>query len=267
MNMVLNNDGETSIYREDSLANPHTWGPEAAASVPLGSVDVLVANPPFGQRVKTGGQEILSQFDLGAMWEQADDGRWTIKTDAAGRPRLEKTQPPEVLFVERCVQFLKPGTGRAAIVLPNGNLNNPSRGFVREWLLRETQILAVVDMQRDLFKFAGGGTDTQTSLLLIRRLAPEERELARGKGLDYPIFMAVAESIGHDKRGKTLYKRDADGNDVTVEAAETVTTADPATGREVEQTITNKIKVVDDDLPAVADAYLRWAAEHADAAA
>ena len=60
------------------------------------------------------------------------------------------------------------------------------------------KIVAVVDMARDLFQ---PKNDTQTSMLLMRRLAPEERRLAEVGRLDYPVFMAVTQKIGHDKRG------------------------------------------------------------------
>lgn len=260
MNMVMNNDGSGGLFQANSLLSPHRWDPELRQAVPLGSIDALVANPPFGANIVIDDEEILSQYDLAAVWDQEEPGRWSMRLDKAGNPVLQKSQPPEILFIERCLQFLKPGTGRMAIVLPNGILNNPGLAYVRQWLLQNAQILAVVDMHRDLFQ---PKNDTQTSILMLRRLASDEKAVAEGEGLNYPIFMAVAEKIGHDKRGNLIYRRNEKGEDVLVERVETVSEIDPATGNEVVREITVKDRLVDDELPEVATAYLRWLGEHA----
>jgi type I restriction enzyme M protein len=257
MNMVMNNDGEGGLFQANSLANPHTWRiPEG--KVALGSFDVLFTNPPFGVGIVVEGENILSQYDLAAMWDPQQDGRWTIRIDGNGNRVPQKSQPPEILFIERCVQFLKPGTGRMAMVIPNGILNNPALGYVRAWMLANTQILAVVDMARELFQ---PGNDTQTSMVLMRRLAPDERPVAASGKLDYPVFMAVAERIGHDKRRNTLFRRTADGQEVLVARIETDYQIDAATGEEVAYEIEVKDRVIDDELPDVAQAYIQWLSE------
>jgi hypothetical protein len=48
---------------------------------------------------------------------------------------------PEVLFIERCVDWLKAG-GRMGIVLPDGILGNPGDEYIRWWTLRHTWVLA-----------------------------------------------------------------------------------------------------------------------------
>lgn len=93
-----------------------------------------------------------------------------------------------------------------AIVLPNGLLNNSGLACFRRVILAEAQILAVVDMHRDLFQ---PRNDTQTSMVLLRKWGVGENAESHG---DYPIFMAVADHVGHDKRGRTTYKRNADGS-------------------------------------------------------
>jgi type I restriction enzyme M protein len=142
-----------------------------------------------------------------------------------------------------------------AMVIPNGILNNPSLSYVRHWLLRHVQILAVVDMQRDLFQPAN---DTQTSIVLMRRLNAGEVAQAEAKGLDYPIFMAVAEKIGHDKRGNVIYRRTPEGEDALISRMETVTEIDQQTGAEVLRQVALTERQIDDELPEVADAYLHW---------
>jgi type I restriction enzyme M protein len=213
MNMVMNNDGEGGLFQANSLANPHTWNPDAARAVPLGSIDVLFTNPPFGANIVVDDEHVLEQYDLAAVWDQQPDGSWRMRLDKNGNQVLQRSQPPEILFIERCVQFLVPGTGRMAMVIPNGILNNPVLGYVRQWMLQHTQILGVVDMARDLFQ---PKNDTQTSMVLMRRLSADEERVAVTKGLDYPVFFAVVEKIGHDKRGNLIYRRTPEWKEVMV---------------------------------------------------
>ncbi|MHB8868394.1 MAG: N-6 DNA methylase [Thermoleophilia bacterium] len=260
MNMVMNNDGAGGLFQGNSLENPNKWDPELRARVQLGSVDSIVTNPPFGANILIDDEEILGQYELAAVWDQAADGTCAIRMDRHGNPVLQKSQPPEILFIERCIQLLRPGTGRMAMVIPNGILNNPGLAYVRRWILENAQVVAVVDMHRDLFQ---PKNDTQTSMVLMRRLSAAEKKKATTAGLDYPVFMAIAEKIGHDKRGGTIYRRNEEGEDVLVAREETVSEIDRATGAEV--WVTRKVteRLVDDELPEVATAYLRWLGAHA----
>lgn len=259
MNMVMNNDGSGGLFRANSLENPHRWDPDLAKCVRLGQIDVIVTNPPFGANIVIDDEEILSQFELAAMWDRDDDGTWQLRRDRHGVPVLQKSQPPEVLFIERCVQMLKHGTGRMAMVIPNGILNNPGLTYVRWWLSQNVQVLAVIDMHRDLFQ---PKNDTQTSLVLMRRLSKSECLRATEAGLDYPVFMAIAEKIGHDKRGNTIYRRNEDGEDVLIAREETLTQIDRETGKEVLYRSALTERLVDDELPEVATFYMRWLGEH-----
>lgn len=259
MNMVMNNDGSGGLFQANSLANPHTWDPSAAQSVRPGSLDVVCTNPPFGANIVIDDHDVLSQYELAAVWDEEENGDWKMRT-VDGQRVLQKSQPPEILFIERCVQLLKPGSGRMAIVIPNGILNNPRLGYLRQWLLDHTQILAVVDMARELFQ---PKNDTQTSMVLMRRLAPNEIAQAKASRLDYPCFMAWTQKVGHDKRGNTIYRRNEQGEDIVVVRKEAQTERDPTTG---EQTITElevKEVLVDDELPEVAESYLHWLVENA----
>jgi type I restriction enzyme M protein len=258
MNMVMNNDGSGGLYQANSLESPYRWGEELRRRVKLGSFDVVVTNPPFGANILIDDQEILGQYDLAAVWDVDERGQWAIRRDKHGNAVLQKAQPPEILFIERCIQLLKPGTGRMAMVIPNGILNNGGLAYVRQWLLENTQILAVVDMNRDLFQ---PKNDTQTSMVLTRRLSTKESQQARKGGLDYPLFMAIAEKIGHGKRGNVIYRRTETGEDALISRVETVREIDPDTGEEVLREIEIKERQIDDELPEVATAYLRWLGE------
>lgn len=259
MNMVMNNDGSGGLWQANSLTNPRTWSPDAAARLALGTVDVVVSNPPFGANIVIDDEEVLEQYDLAAMWDRSVDGGWIMRRDKHGVPVLQKSQPPEILFIERIVQLLRPASGRAAIVIPNGILNNPALGYVRHWLMTRVQVLAVVDMARELFQ---PKNDTQTSMVFVRRLDDDERQLAERGELEYPIFMAVTDHIGHDKRGNVLYRRTDAGDDILVRRTDTISEIGPQTGEEVLRTIDVDERLVDDDLPDVATAYLRWLSDH-----
>lgn len=259
MNMVMNNDGEGGLFQANSLSNPKTYYQEAMQAVPLGTVDIVFTNPPFGANIVVDDKETLSQFDLAAMWDLQDDGNWKMRLDKNGEKVLQKSQPPEILFIERCVQFLKEGTGRMAMVIPNGILNNPALGYVRQWILENTQIIAVVDMARELFQ---PKNDTQTSMVLMRRLSPSEKNLAKSRKLDYPIFMAVTEKIGHDKRGSTTYRQTKTGEDVVIIRPEEVVELDKS-GKEVTRILEIKERFVDDELPEVAIAFRDWLSKQA----
>jgi type I restriction enzyme M protein len=255
MNMVMNNDGSGGLFQANSLANPHTWDPEAAQAVELGSVDVLCTNPPFGANIVIDDEDVLSQYELAAQWDLDPQGSWVRRVDSSGKSVLQRSQPPEILFIERCVQLLKPGSGRMAMVIPNGILNNPALGYVRQWILHNTQVLAVVDMARDLFQ---PKNDTQTSMVLLRRLEKAGKEAAQAGKLDYPCFMAVTGKVGHDRRGNPIYRRTDEGEDVVVVRKEARVERDPATGEEVVTEIEVKELLLDDELPEVAEAYIHW---------
>ena len=178
-----------------------------------------------------------------------------MRTDAHGSRVLQGSQPPEILFIERCVQLLKPGTGRMAIVVPNGILNNPALGYVRQWILENVQVVAVVDMARELFQ---PKNDTQTSMVLMRRLDNGERAKAKAGELDYETFMAFTEKVGKDRRGNPLYRRNEYGEEIVAIRREIVSAVDAKTGEVTTKEIELKELLIDDELHEAADAYLDW---------
>lgn len=256
MNMVMNNDGSGNLFQANSLEHPHRWATDMAKVVPLGSIDVLVTNPPFGTKIVIDDPRILAQYDVAAAWTDKDDKKSVIplmiRKDSKGKPILQSSQAPEVLFVERALDFLKPG-GRMAIVLPNGLLNNPGLAYFRNAILGRAQVLAVIDMHRDLFQ---PHNDTQTSMVLLRKWSAGESSASHG---DYPIFMAIADSVGHNKRGKTTHKRNPDGS-VILREVETIKTR-VSDGQEERIIVKSRQPIVDDELDEVADQYHAWLEE------
>ena len=252
MNMVMNNDGAGGLFQGNSLVSPALWDDDFRRKKLMGRVDLLFTNPPFGSKIPVSDTNILEQFELGHIWDyDGESDQWT-KTET-----LHKSQPPEILFIERCVQFLKPG-GRMAIVLPDGILGSPGLGYVREWILRNTRILASIDMHPDTFQ---PFVSIQTSILIMERKTDDliGVEGAAGRINDYPVFMAVANHIGHDKRGNVTYVRDPQGNEIVEQIDEQVKDWDDGTPVYRKQTI--KRKVVDDNTQQIAQGFRQWLSE------
>ena len=90
---------------------------------------------------------------------------------------------------------MKPGTGRAAIVLPDGILTNSSLQGVRDWLLARFQLLAVVSLPQEAFQHAGAGV--KASVVFVRKRAEDEQP-----DDDEAIFMAAPANIGYDATGR-----------------------------------------------------------------
>lgn len=256
MNMVMNNDGAGGLYQANSLEPPAGWRDEALRNRKLfGKVDLVFTNPPFGSKIPVTDPSILEQYDLGHRWSYDESTDKWNKGEG-----LQKSQPPEILFIERCVQFLKPGTGRAAIVLPDGILGSPGLGYVREWILRNTQILASIDLHPDTFQ---PFVSIQTSVLVLQRKTKEQIDLesAAGQISDYDIFMAVANHVGHDKRGQVTYVRDAKGNEIFDEVEKDVWEFDDRGVRVIRK---HKIqsKILDDNTNQIAEVFRQWLYQH-----
>jgi type I restriction enzyme M protein len=134
------------------------------------------------------------------------------------RAAPQKKVPPEILFIESCYRFLKPGSGVMAIVLPNGILGNPGLQMeaVRWWMLYKMELLASVDLPAEAFM---PQISIQASCILLRRRDDSElRLLGNEAPKQRPVFMAIAENCGHGRRGETRYVRGPDGEElITVE--------------------------------------------------
>lgn len=143
---------------------------------------LVMANPPFAGDIKE--NTIISRYELG----KNAAGKWQNKV---GR---------DILFIERNLNFLKPG-GRMAIVLPQGRFNNSSDKAIREFIAERCRILAVVGLHGNVFK---PHTGTKTSVLFVQKwdddLCPKKE--------DYPIFFATMQKPGKDNSGDKIYLKD-----------------------------------------------------------
>jgi type I restriction enzyme M protein len=246
MNMVMNNDGRGGLFALNSLWKPANWPvKEAQELVELGTMDIVMANPPFGTKIKVEGQEILEQFDLAHAWTKKGD-RWEMEGT------LRAAMPPEVLFIERCVQFLRPGTGKLGIVVPDGILGNPDYEYIRYWILSNCEILASVDLPVETFL---PRTGTQTSVLMLRRKSEQEKlaQSLSDQSEDYQIFMAIAKAVGKDRRGKIIYRLDREGREII--NRDLYPSFRDSTVLDFLPSVEPSGRVNDDDLPTIAQLY------------
>jgi type I restriction enzyme M protein len=184
MNMIIHDDGHTNVIGFDALEDVEKMT-EKNRGFEKNRFDVIVTNPPFGANVKRSEHPYLEKFALGQNGKKSRDNQKT-----------------EILFIERCIDFLKPGTGQMAIVLPDGILTNSSLQYVRDFIMERCQINAVVSLPG--FAFSHFGAGVKSSLVFLRRKREDEK---LGK---YKIFMAIAENIGYEANGKKDKQNDLD---------------------------------------------------------
>ncbi len=147
--------------------------------------DVLMANPPFAGDIKE--SRIIHKYELG------------FNTKGKAQSKVGR----DILFIERNLDFLKPG-GRMAIVLPQGRFNNTSDKYIREFVADHTRILAVVGLHQNTFK---RHTSTKTSILFVQKWD----EKICPKKENYPIFFAVSEKGGKDNSGDYIFVKNGNG--------------------------------------------------------
>ena len=183
MNMILHDDGHTNVISTDALQQFDRIRERSGNNeFKEGSFDLILTTPPFGTMVPLSDHPYLKDYEL---WDQPN------KT---GHKRLRKNQRTEILFIEQIWHFLKPGIGRAAVVIPDGILTNSSLQGVRDFLLERFQINAVVSLPQTAFTHFG--TSVKTSIIFLRR-----RDNGEKPSDDEAIFMALTELIGYDATG------------------------------------------------------------------
>lgn len=194
--MAIVGDGKSNIFNFDSLEPYKKLNSNFTKRIKPGTVDIITTNPPFGTKIDDTRDFVLEQYELGHKLE-----------DGVPTTTLLDGQDPDKLFVERDIFYLKNATdkedgGRMVIVLPKQNLSGAQEDSVefRKWLMKKVKITAIVDLPREAFQ---PHTGTKTSLIFLKKV--------RNIPEDYPIFMAVSEAVGHDRRGNPLFRKDASG--------------------------------------------------------
>jgi len=232
MRMILEDDGYSGIVNTNSLANLHAIQKEFSKSTNLKEIgstfDVILTNPPFGSQGKIASESVLRDFSLGYKWLNDSRGK-LVATN-----QLQNGQVPEILFIERCLELLK-GGGRLAIVLPNGDFENSSLDYVREFIKSKAKILGIVALPPETF--IPHGTGVKASLLFCQKLSSVELENKKKK--DYSIFFAKIVKVGYEgnKNGTVIYKKDSQGKIIENESGE---------------------PIVDEDIPQIISAYSQF---------
>lgn len=192
--MALIGDGRGGVFCENSLLPPKEWHPITQSKVRLGTFDVVLTNPPFGAKITIKGDAVLSQYELGYKWATNKATNEPERTN-----RLEQKRSPQILFLDRCIQLLKPG-GRMGIVLPESILGNPSYAYLVAFIQQHAQVRGIVTMPESLFKTSGkGGTHTKVAVLFLEKGATTN---------EHEIFMSNVKWCGHDSRGNPTYRKD-----------------------------------------------------------
>lgn len=193
--MLLAGDGQTNLYRVNSLLTPkrtRSLLDAAGEGEPLLSIedvtrtrigrsfkgfDVILTNPPFAGEIREG--DLLESYDL----------------HRPGR-RIER----DILFLERCIQLLRPG-GRIGIVLPHNKLGGSAWTYAREWLLRQLQVVAVLSLGRSTFL---PHTHQKADVLFgVKRRRPE------APSPDEEILFLLSERAGKDSTGRLVERSDS----------------------------------------------------------
>lgn len=188
------------------------------------SFDLILTNPPFGAPKANKPEEQKSVADL--MKKFRSDIDFTALKGGGGllRPTpgglamgckpdgkgvwKEKDSGVDlsVLFLDRCLQLLKPG-GRLVMIVPDSLLCNANTRYVREYLIGKKDeatgefhggkaiLKAVISLPSYTFQLAGTGAKTSILYVQKRRVQKEDKN----RFLDEPqtdVFMAVADTLG-----------------------------------------------------------------------
>lgn len=191
MKLLLEANGKTNVLCTNSLEDLDSLKLTLSHSE---GFDLVLANPPFGAKITN--TSTLSKFDLGYKWTNHSNEYHKTKS-------IYPNQNAEILFIERCLQLLKEG-GRMAIVLPNGNFENPSLEYLRYYIKLKAKILAIVNLPQETF--IPFGTGVKTSLLFLEKDTPN-------KVRQYPIFFGRVTKLGYqgNKNGTPTYQKDKYG--------------------------------------------------------
>ena len=183
--MAILGDGKGGIFCEDSLEDPKNWQSKTQQLIKLDSMDICLANPPFGKDIKITGKEKLSQYEL-------------------AKNSIGKLMPegnPSTLFFERDLQLLKNG-GILGIILPETYFHAPSKKSFRDFF-KKHNIKWIIDLPHNTFR---PHNNAKCIVLIVQKNTTQQKK----------IKMAVAEFIGHDHTGKATYIKDVDGNNTDI---------------------------------------------------
>jgi type I restriction enzyme M protein len=181
--MLLGGDGHAGMTRGDGLGPYDALDDRIRARCGRGAPTLILTNPPFA------GQ------NEGLVTDPVILGGYALAHGLDGAP-------PEMLFFERCLDWLAPG-GHLAIVMPKSFLDTATYRPARELLFRGAQLLAVLNCHRNTFQ---PDTGVRTCVVFLRKL-----EVGEEPPPEHDIFMAISRKIGRDSEGRPIFRIDPDG--------------------------------------------------------
>ncbi len=236
MNMIIHDDGHTNIITNDGLKNNRTIETENRnLNFQDGTFDLIMTNPPFGSTIKADEVGYYKEYELFEKNLGFAETKERIADDN-NKKKWRDSQSTEILFLERCYNYLNEENGYLAIVVPDGILTNATSQYVRDWLIEKFRILAVVSLPQHTFAHVKAGV--KSSILFLKKhpkeltrkfektlndvkaivrsekgLDKEQRaerilsmykERIFGYSQDYEVLMFEIENIGYDATGKKL---------------------------------------------------------------
>jgi len=196
--MAILGDGRGGVYCENTLDSMQNWKSESRNNVLPGTFDLVLTNPPFGKKLAIDTTETLTQFELGHEWKAIDDNEFQ-------KGAVLDKQTPQILFIERCLDLLKPD-GRMGIVLLESIFGMPKYRHVVNYMMSRARINAIVTLPEDLFQ---PHTHAKTCVVIL-----EKTKSSKG---DYPIFMCDVKWCGHDSRGNPTLRVNEKGEKVLLD--------------------------------------------------
>lgn len=223
VNMALLGAPKAKIfYTEDSLVSPQLEPCQ---------YDLICTNPPFGtpkfaknqataKAAYEKNKEVILEKFRSDLKEREKGGGYDYEPTVSGlamggkpdgkgiwKPVKATSIDPAVLFIDRCLQLLKPG-GRLLIVVPDGVLCNSGDRYVREYIMGKKDeatgefhggkaiVKAVISLPADTFKLSGTGA--KTSILYLQKRHARKDDPQKFQDDPQPdVFMAVADQLGY----------------------------------------------------------------------
>jgi len=184
-NRLNGHEGKYHLFLQDGLIDIETddlfWTTH---------YDLVIGNPPFNSsKYRIQDKTILRRFGWG---EKEDDSGDDLQLSLFGehisvrKTKLRPSQAIEILFLERFIQLAKPG-GTIAIILPDGVFANANTLYVRNHLVDEFTIKALVGLPTDTFR--EHGTNAKTCILYLEKRKPEKNN---------SVFIATVDSLNGD---------------------------------------------------------------------
>ena len=236
MNMIIHDDGHTNIITNDGLKNNKTLEIENRnLKFQDGTFDLIMTNPPFGSTVKADEVNYYKEYEL----FEKNLGITEIKdriADDNNKKKWRTSQSTEVLFLERCYNYLNEENGYLAIVVPDGILTNSTSQYVRDWLIEKFRILAVVSLPQHTFSHVKAGVKSsilflkkhtkdvtlkfEQTLTEVKTIVQKDKSLDKDQRAermlklykerifqfinDYKVLIIEVENVGYDATGKKI---------------------------------------------------------------